>query len=55
MRFAELLNHSGEFPIGYIQEFYFAYKDASEIFTYQPYLKKVVQTTPIVTIKYSEI
>jgi RNA-splicing ligase RtcB len=53
--FSELLNGSGEFPMGYIQEFDFAYKDASEIFTYQPYLKKVTQTTPIVTIKYSEI
>ena len=54
-RFAELLDRSGNFPQGYIQEFDFAYKDASDIFRYQPYLKKVTHTNPVVTIKYSEI
>jgi RNA-splicing ligase RtcB len=54
-RFSELLNRSGNFPQGYIQEFDFAYKDATDIFKYQSYLKKVTQTTPVVTIKYSEI
>lgn len=54
-QFSELLNRSGEFPQGYIQEFDFAYKDATDIFKYQPHLKKVTQTTPVVTIKYSEI
>ena len=54
-QFSELLNRSGEFPSGYIQEFDFAYKDASEIFLYQPYLKRITHTQPIVTIKYSEI
>ena len=54
-RFSELLNRSGNFPQGYIQEFDFAYKDATEIFKYHPHLKKVTQTTPVVTIKYSEI
>jgi RNA-splicing ligase RtcB len=54
-RFSELLNRSGNFPPGYIQEFDFAYKDATEIFKYQPHLKKVTQTTPVVTVKYTEI
>ncbi|NML20249.1 hypothetical protein HHL16_05165 [Pseudoflavitalea sp. G-6-1-2] len=54
-QFSELLNKSGEFPQGYIQEFDFAYKDATDIFKYQPHLKKVTTTTPVVTIKYSEI
>ncbi|GAA4418952.1 RtcB family protein [Nibrella viscosa] len=54
-RFSELLDRSGDFPNGYIQEFDFAYKDASELFTYQPYLKKITQTEPIVTVKYTEI
>jgi len=54
-QFSELLNASGNFPSGYIQEFDFAYKDASEIFFHQPYLKKVTQTKPVVTFKYTEI
>lgn len=54
-QFSELLDRSGNFPSGYIQEFDFAYKDASEIFVYQPYLKKVSETRPIVTLKYTEI
>ncbi|OQP58379.1 RtcB family protein [Niastella populi] len=54
-RFSELLNRSGNFPPGYIQEFDFAYKDAADIFTYQPHLKMVTQTTPVVTVKYTEI
>jgi len=54
-RFSELLNRSGDFPQGYIQEFDFAYKDSTDIFSYQSYLKKVTQTTPVVTIKYTEI
>lgn len=53
--FCELLNRSDNFPPGYIQEFDFAYKDATDVFTYQSYLKKVTQTTPVVTIKYTEI
>jgi RNA-splicing ligase RtcB len=54
-RFSELLDRSGNFPPGYIQEFDFAYKDATDIFKHQPYLKKVTETKPVVTIKYSEI
>jgi hypothetical protein len=49
------LNRSGQFPPGYIQEFDFAYKDATDIFKHQPHLKKVTQTTPVVTVKYTEI
>jgi tRNA-splicing ligase RtcB/release factor H-coupled RctB family protein len=54
-KFSEMLDNSGEFPMGYVQEFDFAYKDHSEIFEYQPYLKKITQTSPIVTLKYTEI
>lgn len=54
-QFSELLDRSGNFPSGYIQEFDFAYKDASDIMHFQPYLKMVAQTTPVVTVKYSEI
>lgn len=53
--FSEMLDRSGNFSSGYIQEFDFAYKDHSEIFKYQSYLKKVTETKPIVTIKYTEI
>ncbi|MBN8853012.1 MAG: hypothetical protein BGO55_14235 [Sphingobacteriales bacterium 50-39] len=54
-RFSELLGKNGEFPSGYIQEFDFAYKNSTDILKYHPHLKKVTQTTPVVTIKYSEI
>lgn len=54
-RFAELLNRGGEFPQGYIQELDFAYKDDTDIFKYQPHLKKVTHTRPVVTVKYTEI
>ncbi|MBL7728490.1 MAG: RtcB family protein [Dinghuibacter sp.] len=54
-KFAEMLDRSGNFSSGHIQEFDFAYKDHSEIFKYQPYLKKVTETKPIVTLKYTEI
>jgi len=54
-QFSELLDRSGKFPSGYIQEFDFAYKDHADIFKYQSYLQKVTVTTPIVTVKYTEI
>lgn len=54
-QFSELLNRSGQFSHGYIQEFDFAYKSDADILTRQPYLKKVTQTKPVVTIKYTEI
>jgi tRNA-splicing ligase RtcB/release factor H-coupled RctB family protein len=55
LRFSELLGRNGEFPNGYIQELDFAYKESADILKYQPYLRKVTQTTPVVTIKYTEI
>jgi tRNA-splicing ligase RtcB/release factor H-coupled RctB family protein len=54
-RFSEMLDRSGNFPIGYIQEFDFAYKDHSDLFKFQPYLKKITETKPIVTLKFTEI
>ncbi|SFW19290.1 RtcB family protein [Chitinophaga sancti] len=54
-QFSELLDRSGNFPHGYIQEFDFAYKESDDILAYQPYLKKVTQTRPVVTVKYTEI
>ena len=54
-QFSELLNRSGDFPPGYIQEFDFAYKDATDILRYQPYLKKVTHTKPVATVKFTEI
>lgn len=53
--FSELLDRSGNFSRGYIQEFDFAYKDSSKILKEQPFLRKVYETTPICTIKFSEI
>lgn len=54
-QFSELLDRSGNFPSGYLQEFDYAYKDSSEILKLQPNLIKVTQTRPIVTVKYTEI
>ncbi|WP_290798265.1 RtcB family protein [Flavihumibacter sp. UBA7668] len=54
-QFSELLNRSGEFPSGYIQEFDFAYKDSEDMLAQQPYLKLVTKTSPVATVKYSEI
>lgn len=54
-QFSELLDRSGNFPHGYIQEFDFAYKDVDDIFSHQPYLKKITHTRPVVTLKYTEI
>ncbi|SHM79921.1 tRNA-splicing ligase RtcB/release factor H-coupled RctB family protein [Chitinophaga jiangningensis] len=54
-QFSELLDKSGNFPQGYVQEFDFAYKDASDILQHQPYLRLVTHTTPVVTVKYTEI
>ncbi|WP_276483000.1 RtcB family protein [Paraflavitalea pollutisoli] len=54
-QFSELLDRSGNFPNGYIQEFDFAYKEAGDILDHMPYLQEVTHTRPIVTVKYSEI
>jgi|ERR1035437_995187 tRNA-splicing ligase RtcB/release factor H-coupled RctB family protein len=53
--FPELLNKQGDFPKGYVQEFDFAYKPSEEILKNQPYLVKVAQTKPVVTVKFTEI
>ncbi|KYP13616.1 RtcB family protein [Flavihumibacter sp. CACIAM 22H1] len=55
LQFPELLNRSGDFPAGYIQEFDFAYKSSEDLLVKQLYLKLVTKTSPIVTVKYSEI
>ena len=54
-RFSEMLDRSGKFSNGYLQEFDFAYKGSENILTHQPYLKKVTETKPIVTFKFTEI
>jgi tRNA-splicing ligase RtcB/release factor H-coupled RctB family protein len=53
--FSELLDRSGDFPRGYIQEFDFAYKPSEDILKNQPYLIKVATTTPVATVKFTEI
>jgi tRNA-splicing ligase RtcB/release factor H-coupled RctB family protein len=53
--FSELLDRSGDFPKGYIQEFDFAYKSSEDILKSQPYLIKVASTKPIATVKFTEI
>jgi tRNA-splicing ligase RtcB/release factor H-coupled RctB family protein len=53
--FSELLDRSGDFPKGYIQEFDFAYKDSDSILRSQPFLKFITRTTPIATVKFTEI
>jgi len=53
--FFELLDRNGEFSKGYLQEFDFAYKDSDRLLIDQPFLQKVTQTTPICTIKFTEI
>lgn len=53
--FVELLDRSGEFSNGYIQEFDFAYKSSNDILESQPYLIKTAETKPIVTVKFTEI
>jgi len=53
--FSELLDRSGDFSKGYIQEFDFAYKSSDEILKSQPFLIKVAKTTPVATVKFTEI
>lgn len=50
---SEMLNREGEFDSRYIQEMDFAYKDSSEILKYQPHVRKITETKPIVTIKFN--
>lgn len=53
--FSELLDKSGKFPNGYLQEFDYAYKESEDILKYQKQIYKVTQTKPIVTVKFTEI
>lgn len=53
--FSEMLSKNGKFSNGYLQEFDFAYKDSSNILINQPYIKKITETKPIVTFKFTEI
>ena len=53
--FVEMLGRDGKFPNGYLQEFDFAYKESDTILKDQPFLKKVAQTKPIATVKFTEI
>lgn len=54
-QFSELLNKSGEFDSSILQEFDFAYKGSDAIMNDQPYLKRVDETRPIVTVKFTEV
>lgn len=54
-RFSELLNKSEEFDSSIIQEFDFAYKNSDSILQTQPYLIKVDETVPIVTVKFTGV
>jgi len=49
------LGRDGKFSKGYIQEFDFAYKNTTELMKEQYFLNPVTQTTPICTIKFSEL
>ena len=53
--FPELLDKSGKFSNGYIQEFDYAYKNSDNILELQPYLIRVAETKPIATVKFTEI
>ena len=53
--FNELLSKDGKFSNGYLQEFDFAYKNSDNLLSNQPYLKKITETRPIVTCKFTEI
>lgn len=54
-RFSEMLDRSGKFSNGYLQEFDFAYKDSTNILSNQPYLRKITETVPVATFKFTEI
>lgn len=50
-RFPELLNRQGDFESSVLQEFDFAYKDATALLATQPHLMRCDETRPIVTVK----
>lgn len=50
-RFPELLNRQGNFESSVLQEFDFAYKDATALLATQPHVTRCDATRPIVTVK----
>ena len=54
-RFSELLNRQGDFESSILQEFDFAYKDATALLASQPFLIRCDQTQPLVTVKFTGV
>ena len=54
IKFSELLRN-GKFNTNQIQELDFAYKNINDFLASQPFLQKISETTPICTVKFSEI
>jgi RNA-splicing ligase RtcB len=54
-RFSELLNRQGDFASSLLQEFDFAYKDASALLAAQPHLIRCDETQPILTVKFTGV
>ncbi|MBG8556143.1 RtcB family protein [Hymenobacter guriensis] len=54
-RFPELLQRQGEFDSSILQEFDFAYKDATALLETQPHLVRCDETEPIVTVKFTGV
>lgn len=54
-RFPELCGRNGDFDSSILQEFDFAYKDSGSLLESQPYLVKVDETKPVVTVKFTGI
>ena len=54
-RFAELLNHHGDFDSSILQEFDFAYKGSAALLATQPHLIRCDETQPIVTVKFTGV
>jgi RNA-splicing ligase RtcB len=54
-RFSELLNRQGEFESSLVQEFDFAYKDATALLATQPHLLRCDETQPLVTVKFTGV
>ncbi|MGI4875119.1 MAG: RtcB family protein [Janthinobacterium lividum] len=54
-RFPELLNRQGDFESSILQEFDFAYKDATALLATQPHLIRCDETRPIATVKFTGV
>ena len=52
-KFEEMTERNGKLNNGYIQELDFAYKDSNDILSYQPHIRKITNTKPIITIKFN--